>query len=72
MLKGIPSILSPELMKIMMEMGHGDEIVLADGIIRLQVIQAGSSTVTDMVWLTSCKLYWRSFHSIRMSHIPSY
>lgn len=31
MLKGIPAILSPELMAIMMEMGHGDEIVLADG-----------------------------------------
>ena len=31
MLKGIPSILSPELLKTLMEMGHGDEIVLADG-----------------------------------------
>ena len=31
MLKGVPSILTPELLKIMMEMGHGDEIVLADG-----------------------------------------
>lgn len=31
MLKKIPRILSPELVKIMMEMGHGDEIVLADG-----------------------------------------
>ena len=31
MLKGIPAALSPELMKILMEMGHGDEIVLADG-----------------------------------------
>lgn len=31
MLKGIPSILSPELLKILMEMGHGDEIVVADG-----------------------------------------
>ncbi|MDD3662960.1 MAG: RbsD/FucU domain-containing protein [Candidatus Pacebacteria bacterium] len=31
MLKGIPSILSPELLKILMEMGHGDEIVIADG-----------------------------------------
>ncbi|WP_282935294.1 L-fucose mutarotase [Paenibacillus sp. RC67] len=31
MLKGIPSILSPDLLKILMEMGHGDEIVLADG-----------------------------------------
>lgn len=31
MLKRIPSILSPELVKMLMEMGHGDEIVIADG-----------------------------------------
>lgn len=31
MLKGIPPILPPELLKILAEMGHGDEIVLADG-----------------------------------------
>lgn len=31
MLKGIPSILTPELLKILMEMGHGDEIIIADG-----------------------------------------
>lgn len=31
MLKGIPKILSPELLKIMMEMGHGDELVIGDG-----------------------------------------
>ena len=31
MLKNIPAIISPELMRIMMEMGHGDEIVFADG-----------------------------------------
>ncbi|MBP5236340.1 MAG: L-fucose mutarotase [Clostridia bacterium] len=31
MLKGIPKIISPELLKILDEMGHGDEIVLADG-----------------------------------------
>jgi Fucose dissimilation pathway protein FucU len=31
MLIGIPSILSPELLKILMEMGHGDELVIADG-----------------------------------------
>jgi L-fucose mutarotase len=31
MLKGIPKIISPDLMKVLMEMGHGDEIVLADG-----------------------------------------
>lgn len=31
MLKGIPSILSPELLKILMEMGHGDTICIGDG-----------------------------------------
>ncbi len=31
MLKGIPKVISPELIKILMEMGHGDEIVIADG-----------------------------------------
>jgi L-fucose mutarotase len=31
MLKNIPAIISPDLMNILMEMGHGDEIVLADG-----------------------------------------
>ncbi len=31
MLKNIPPELSPELLKILCEMGHGDEIVLGDG-----------------------------------------
>ena len=31
MLKRIPKILSPDLMKILLEMGHGDDLLLADG-----------------------------------------
>jgi L-fucose mutarotase len=31
MLKNIPAILSPELLKILMEMGHGNDLVIADG-----------------------------------------
>lgn len=31
MLKNIPKVISPELIKTLMEMGHGDEIVIADG-----------------------------------------
>ena len=31
MLKGIPPIISPELLKILCEMGHSDRIVIADG-----------------------------------------
>lgn len=30
MLKGVPSVLSPQLLKVLAEMGHGDEIVIAD------------------------------------------
>ena len=30
MLKGISPLISPELLRILSEMGHGDEIVLAD------------------------------------------
>ena len=31
MLKNIPGVFSPELIKVLMEMGHGDEILIADG-----------------------------------------
>ncbi len=31
MLKGIPKILSPELLKTLCEMGHSDRLVIADG-----------------------------------------
>ena len=31
MLRGIPPTISPDLMYVLMSMGHGDEIVLADG-----------------------------------------
>ncbi len=31
MLKGIPNLLTPELLKILMEMGHGDTLVIGDG-----------------------------------------
>ena len=30
MLKQIPGCISPDLMRIMMQMGHGDELVVAD------------------------------------------
>lgn len=31
MLKGIPKIISPELLKVLCEMGHSDTLVIADG-----------------------------------------
>ena len=54
MLKNIPNILSPELLKILMEMGHNDYIVLVDanypatsGAQRL--VRASGVEVTDML-----------------------
>lgn len=31
MLKNVPPLLSPDLLKILMEMGHGDELAIGDG-----------------------------------------
>ena len=31
MLKGIPNILTPELLKVLAEMGHTDELTIGDG-----------------------------------------
>ncbi|MCR5671692.1 MAG: fucose isomerase [Butyrivibrio sp.] len=31
MLKGIPALIGPDLLKVLYEMGHGDSIVIADG-----------------------------------------
>lgn len=54
MLKHIPAILSPELLKVMMEMGHGDEIVLADGnfpcaSMNARVIRMDGHTVSEVL-----------------------
>lgn len=54
MLKIIPKILSPELVKTLMEMGHGDEIVIADGnfpaeTIGKRVIRCDGHGVTELL-----------------------
>ena len=55
MLKEIPSILSPELLKILMEMGHGDEIVIADGnfpaaSVAARLVRSDGNMVLDYMW----------------------
>lgn len=54
MLKNIPKNISPELLKVLDEMGHGDEIVLSDGNfpserINDRVIRCDSTGVTDLL-----------------------
>ena len=43
MLKGISPLLSPELLKALCEMGHGDEIILADA--NFPSVTAGRSVI---------------------------
>ncbi|MNN98483.1 L-fucose mutarotase [compost metagenome] len=54
MLKKIPKLLSPELVKIMMEMGHGDELVLAEtspGMHCIPESSAATVSVFQSCWL---------------------
>lgn len=45
MLKNIPPILSPELLKVLCEMGHGDELVIGDGNFPAQSVGADAVVV---------------------------
>lgn len=54
MLKNIPKNISPELLKVICEMGHSDEIVIADGNfpsagINKNIIRYDASGVTDIL-----------------------
>jgi L-fucose mutarotase len=54
MLKGISPLLSPELLFVLAEMGHGDEIVLADAhfpghSLNHQTLRADGVTVSEML-----------------------
>ena len=54
MLKNLPKLLSPELLKALCEMGHGDELVIADAnfpahSVNQKVIRADGIKGTDML-----------------------
>ncbi len=56
MLKGIPKILSPQMLKVLCEMGHSDRIVIADGNFPAEaigknaiVIRADGHNATDLL-----------------------
>lgn len=56
MLKNIPSIVSPLLIKTLMEMGHGDELIIADGNFPVEsmgknavIVRADGHSVPDLL-----------------------
>lgn len=48
MLKGIPKILSPELLKVLCEMGHSDVLVIGDGNFPIPSMQREDAVVIRM------------------------
>ena len=53
MLKGIPEILSPELLKVLCEMGHSDRLVIADGNFPVNLMEVmPGDTVETPIWDT--------------------
>ena len=46
MLKGIDPLLTPDLLKVLAEMGHGDEIVIADANFTAASLAAGKPLIT--------------------------
>ena len=54
MLKGIPAIISPQLLSVLCSMGHGNEIVLADGNFpaesqNVQVVRCDGHNIPDLL-----------------------
>lgn len=54
MLKGIDKVISPEMIKILMEMGHGDELVIADAnfpasSVAKRIIWGGGPSVAEIL-----------------------
>ena len=47
MLKGVPEIISAKLIKVMMDMGHGDELVICDGNFRTASLGLDESRIVD-------------------------
>ena len=45
MLKGVDSLLSPELLKVLCEMGHGDEVVVADANFTAETLGHGKKLI---------------------------
>ena len=51
MLKGIDPLLTPELLKILAEMGHGDEIIIADANFTAKTLAQGPHGAKPLVYL---------------------
>ena len=70
MLKGINPIVSPELLKALCEMGHGDELVIADGNFPCESIGKNASVQTAIQQQIFLTLFYLSFLLIHTPKNP--
>ena len=61
MLKGIPEILSPELLKVLCEMGHSDRLVIADGNFPVESMGKNARSEERRVG-KECRSRWSPYH----------
>lgn len=70
MLKGINPIASPELLKALCEMGHGDELVIADGNFPCESVGKNAiviepTVIQQQIFLTRCFHLFRLIHTLK-------
>lgn len=61
MLKGVPAILSPELLKVLCEMGHGDRICIGDGNFLAVPLRSRADVYFCVRTVTACRSFWTRF-----------
>ncbi len=57
MLKNIPPFFFPDLLYVLANMGHGDEIIIADG----NFLPTPPPTVSSAATATACQRCWRPY-----------
>ena len=71
MLKGIPKILSPELLKVLCEMGHSDRLVISDGNFPAESMGKDAIVIQPTLDLSSEQKTNLSYGSKIHVHFPS-
>ncbi len=83
MLKGVPKLVSPEIIKVRCEMGHGDEIVILDAVLSLipldtysdenfMLMQTTNGDPTPEIWAKYDKVANKRDKNVRKAEIERY
>ena len=65
MLKNVPKIISPELLKILCEMGHGDEILM-------QLMECDEGKINPVIWQEYEKIAEKHDKNVKIGNIDRF